>query len=184
MTFPSSLVLLALLTGLLTSPGPGVEGLDACRVRAQVVDGDGRVVADARLGALSLTSGGGGQDAGWLAEADGEGRVALRLPRDVYRYAVASASHPTTPERTLDLAASCTAAALGRIVLESGRVLAGRVVDGDGEPLAGASAEIGWDPRWPRYLVATEGALVRPHRQVTTDAGGRFVVPGLVPGTE
>lgn len=169
-------------TLLLAGVGPLAPGPGGCLVRARVVDGDGRPVADARLGAASLTSRESGR--GRTAPADADGRVLLPLPRGLYRWAVASASHPTTAEGTLRLLRSCAAAGLGPIVLEPGERLTGRVVDREGDPLDGATVRIGWDPAWPTYLVVTDGHLVRPHRRVTTDAAGRFVLPGLVAGTD
>ncbi len=161
--------------------GPWPPGPGGCLVRGQVVDAGGRPVADARLAALSATT----QEPGaaGMAEAGPDGRLALRLPRGVYRWAVDSTTDPTTAERHLDLLRSCAAADLGRIALATGRELAGRVVGPGSYPLAGATLTIYSDPHWPSYLAVTDCSCVRPHRQVATDADGRFVLPGLVAGT-
>ncbi|HZF12331.1 MAG TPA: carboxypeptidase regulatory-like domain-containing protein [Thermoanaerobaculia bacterium] len=66
-----------------------------------------------------------------------------------------------------------------RIVLQRGRIVRGRVVDGDGQGIAAAMVQLvsssatGMDPF---------GAAAENLRQTTADAGGRFAVEGLAPG--
>ncbi|MGD2115448.1 MAG: carboxypeptidase-like regulatory domain-containing protein [Acidobacteriota bacterium] len=177
-----STVLLALV--LLTGAVGESAVSDGCLLRARVVDDRGSPVPSARLGVRSLTTGGVGRRGSRLARADRHGRVELRLPRDVFRWAVASDRHPTTAERTLDLRSSCGEAEPVRVVLDPGNRITGRVVGPGDEPLAGAEVRVQHDPRTPSYVDVLDGVRIRPHREVATDAGGRFDLPGLAGGTE
>lgn len=159
-------------------------GVETCTFRARVVDAEGRPVAGARVGAVSLTTELGPREASGMGETDKEGRIELRLPADLYRWAVASDRHPTTAEQIVDLRETCTAGELQPLELATGVTFRGRVEGPDGEPVAGAEAKVVWDPRTPSYLTRVQRGVYEPHRQASSDAEGSFSLSGLEPGVE
>ena len=107
--------------------------------------------------------------------ADADGRLRLVMPRSralALRLIPAHAApyqHFWGSERPDDEATPAVPADLGTIRLGPGLVLAGRLLDRDGRPLAG------------RRLAAS-GRINRFDRAATTDAEGRFAFAPLAPG--
>lgn len=66
---------------------------------------------------------------------------------------------------------------LGTIVVSRGDVLRGRVVDGTGAGVAGATVVVGAGT----YATSPLGMIMRGARRVTTDASGAFDIPGMPP---
>lgn len=161
------------------------KGIEPCVFRVQVMDVDGRPVAGARVAAVSLTTGLDHRPAPTEAgETDEDGRVEIRLPADLYRWAVASDRHPSPPERIVDLRQGCDETVPKPVELAPGVAFYGRVSGPDGEPVVGADARILWLPGFPSYLARQQQGVYQPHRQAVSDAEGSFSLSGLEPGVE
>jgi len=108
-------------------------------------------------------------EAGRFVEKDAEpGTYALVIVGPAFaRTAIANVR--VVPGQTTDL---------GDIAVTRGQVLRGRVVDGSGAGVAGATVALSRDA----YGNAPLARLMSGARSATTDARGAFEIPGLVPG--
>ena len=160
-------------------PGEALTGLElrlgrgGARLSGRVWDRGGGPIAGPVLRALALSAGGRPEGARtFVAAGDGEGRYEVLLPRGSYRLVMDAAGYVPASEKALmlgDRTQDFRLAPAGR--------LSGRVVDGDGAPVAGA-----------RVPIASEAAIMRPSRAAlaratTSDGQGRFAFAGLPAGS-
>ena len=159
-------------------------------VTGQVFDAYGAPVAGAEATLYRLPEGGAMRletvDGERVSDADAvagaEGRfVAPNLPAGVYDLRVVAPDWAPHDLPSLEVADGGTVD-VGRIDLSPEARIAGRVVDGEGEPVAGATVAV---DRFA-YLTSRVSRVSRTStgspRGVTTDAEGRFSVGGLAPG--
>ena len=152
---------------------------DTVSVDGVVVDDRGTPVPDATLWILSWRS-------DWLgnlpiARSDARGRFTLRhVERDRALGATASMHGPSP---LLHLREVLEGQPSVLTLTAAGGDVRGRVITGDGEPVAGARVAIG-EPRDADRR--TDGSLVFQwsSRSATTDGDGRFSLAGVAPGSQ
>lgn len=144
-------------------------------VRGQVVDGAGQPVPGARLWMSRATDATEGDEVGG---ADAQGRFELQFAGARLLGAV-HAGHVDSFLRVLRRGR--TQEVTLRLRGPSGKVT-GRVFGADGEPLAGATVEVGLPGGWQTSNAPSEQLTSPPSRRATTDRRGEFEVDGIEPG--
>ena len=173
-------------------PGPTLALEPAAAVEGVVVDGDGQPVAGAGVDLVRRMEGGmyqvfiGGRSTAPHAVTTARGRFRLspvdaapRYDLKVNAQGFAAASRELSPlerRRTLgDL----------RIELQRGRTAAGRIVDGDGRSIEGASVALRASPRrrGGEIVLKASGGPAPEERSGLSGASGRFEIAALAAGT-
>ena len=148
------------------------------RVRAVVRDADGTPVADAAVRVGSIPHGDHSHHGGPTGRTDEAGTVSLALPGAVEFEALAgvivTAVSPNRSRAAVRDLAGVSRVGEITLTLAPAATLTGRVVDPDGEPVAGAVL---------RTYESTGNGISRATGPTTrTDAEGRFTMTGLIPG--
>ena len=120
------------------------------------------------------------------ARTDEEGRFAFYdiTPARGYVVRARAEGRPAVSMAKLDLRGR-PARDLGDLVLPEPASLAGRVVDGEGQGIAGARVAVAWLVENPmRIVLADPDTLPETEQLVLTDEGGGFRVDALEPGAK
>ncbi len=172
----------------------------ALAISGKVVDAAGRAVAGARIEALSDLEGslGGSRKADGLAARWEEGKIlldeekVLSGPDGAFRVgSIEPASYDLTARKDGWIEAKAFSVPAGSqgvvLALEDGAVVAGRVIDPDGKPMAGADVSLDPAPDFEVHKLFDWGRLDldgpqtrRHHARTGTD--GRFEIGGLGDG--
>lgn len=142
----------------------------------RVVDADERPVPEARI----VVADAAGTRALEPVLSDGEGRFRVpELPSRRLDLEVSKTGYPPVQVRAIEVPRGDGAVDLGVILLRQGLALGGRVVDGDDDPVQGATLVAMPAPEDSRKSLANRRLAERP---VRSDAEGRFRLDGLLPG--
>lgn len=153
------------------------------RVLGRVEDGTGAPVADAEL-FLSLGVGEDAFEGRVVARADERGAFTLRSAPVGLGVCLSARAAGFAPSEQVVLSAPSDSELAVRLVLDqAGRALAGRVLDPEDAPVAGASVLVGSEYEW-ELRHRPDGSRVYPPigEHVTTDASGRFALRGVPRG--
>ena len=194
---PGLLLLLTLVTsspaalgrpGSPASPAAELSGLDgapSCPLAGRVVDAAGAPVVGATVVAwprsVPTRETEDYEPPSAVTGSDGRFQI-VAVPDGAAMVIVKAAGRPFLALRGLEAPCPSTEEAKpATLRLPAAGDLSGRIVDGDGQPVAGVSVEVLGHSQRPGWLPMRYWE--EPHATVRTDARGRFRVPGLVAGS-
>ncbi|MEQ1892432.1 MAG: sigma-70 family RNA polymerase sigma factor, partial [Planctomycetota bacterium] len=149
------------------------------RVLGRVEDEAGVPVASAEL-FLSLGVGEDAFEGRIVARSDERGAFTLRSAPVGLGVCLSARAAGFAPSEQVVLSAPSSELAVRLVLDQPGRALAGRVLDPEGAPVAGASVLVGSEYEWEMRL-HPDGSRGYPPigEHVTTDASGRFALLGV-----